>query len=457
MPRRAKMPRRETPHSITLVGKAAELLVLGLIIGLFSLVISPLWAGYTYKASDLIQYLTTERFPNFFLERLPFQLILIDIGDTTCDEWAMDNQRLCAALPRLPHDKLLEIFKSLAKSKPKLVVVDIDLRSEAVHADPLNPNVDSFTDAEKDIRDAIKTMRETPFLVAEPLIRNPKKDQRQYYDYVAIGTILHKLDKPNLRFGQVEQDFADDRVQRRFPVTEEILYPDLIINANSSDPSRFPHLAVQVCELVTDESLCGRDVTKKRESAEGNERPRSPLRFGAMKVDLNDHIQFRYLIARDLGRLANLGVRQIEARAIPDSNFEDSELRDAVVIVGSTARGRGDYHFTPLDVLGGETSGVVVVANEVVAALENRWLVSPSVLTVIWEKLTLIVLSTGVIFYMFWYPRLRRTRPASAQSFSRRLLSAWLLAIHFVLVGRSSSYDQCGPRRTYMVPRIRPR
>ena len=47
--------------------------------------------------------------------------------------------------------------------------------------------------------------------------------------------------------------------------------------------------------------------------------------------------------------------------SIPDSNFEDSELRDAVLIVGSTARGRGDYHFTPLDVLGGETSGVVVM------------------------------------------------------------------------------------------------
>ena len=410
-----KLPQGQNSKTISPIGKAAELLVLGLFIGLLSLVISPLWASYTYKASDLIQYLTTECFPNFFLDRLPFQLILIDIGDTTCDEWAADNQHLCAALPRLPHDKLLGIFKGLAKSEPKLVVVDIDLRSEAARSNPLDPNVKSFTAAEKNIRDAIKSMEKTPFLIAEPLIRNPKKDQKQYYDYVATGTILHKLGKPNLRFGQVEQDFADDRVLRRLPVTEQILYPDRIINADSADPSRFPHLAVRVCELVTDESLCGRDATQKHKSGKRNGQSRSPLRFGGMEVDLNDHIQFRYLLARDVGRLANLGVKQIEARAIPNSNFEESELRDAIVILGSTARGRGDYHFTPLDVLGGETSGVVVVANEVVAALENKWLVSPSLLTVIFEKLTLIVISTVLIFYMFWYPRLRRTPPDADQ------------------------------------------
>jgi hypothetical protein len=309
-------------------------------------------------------------------------------------------------------------------------VVDIDLRSEAAGSNPLDPNVESFTDAEKNIRDVIKSMEKTPFLIAEPLIRNPKKDQKQYYDYVAIGTILHKLGKQNLRFGQVEQDFADDRVQRRFPVTEQILYPERIINADSGDPSRFPHLAVQVCELVTDESLCGRDATQTRESGKRNGR----MRFGGMEVDLNDHVQFRYLLARDVGRLGNLGVKQIEARAISDSNFEESELRDAIVILGSTARGRGDYHFTPLDVLGGETSGVVVVANEVVAALENKWLVSPSLLTVIFEKLILIVISTALIFFTFWYPRLRRTPPAADQPFGRMFLSACLTSVHFVLV-----------------------
>jgi CHASE2 domain-containing sensor protein len=61
-------------------------------------------------------------------------------------------------------------------------------------------------------------------------------------------------------------------------------------------------------------------------------------------------------------------------------------FKDAVVVLGSTARGRGDYHITPLDILGGQTAGVVVVANEVVAALENKRLVEPLKRTLIAEK-----------------------------------------------------------------------
>jgi hypothetical protein len=314
------------------------------------------------------------------------------------------------------------------------VVVDIDLRTEALGSDPFTPDDKTFNAAERDIRSAVLAMTKTPFLVAQPLIRTPRDDQKQNYDYVAIGTILHNLEKPNLRFGQVEQDLRDDSVLRRFPATLQILNPDPILNPNADDTAQVTHIAVRVCELVTDNNLCGRDREKDARAGAAGAMPVSPMRFGARPVLPKESVQFRYVLARDVNRLVNFGVKVIEARAVLAKNFDArSALKGRIVIIGSTARGRGDYHFTPLDVLGGETAGVIIVANEVVAALGNYWLESPPWHIVASEKLMLIIVSTFLIFWLFWYPRIR-CQPRTYKSLTRTLLSLGLVVVHFVVV-----------------------
>jgi hypothetical protein len=304
----------------------------------------------------------------------------------------------------LPHDELAKVFLRLADSKPKLLVIDVDLRTEAkgtaAGVDPFDP--DKITPAEKQIRAIVEQrMKTVPLLVAQPLIREPKRDESHYYEYVGAYTILHRLEKPNLRFGQVEQSLGDDRVLRRFQASVKVTNADKILNPDSDDtPGRIRHLALRVCELVTEIDLCGRG----HENAHGQGTKAAPpgLHFGSLPASPEDFIQFRYSLARNLGRLVDLDVRQIEARA----DFDLSMLNDAVVVLGSTARGRGDYHFTPLDVFGGETAGVVVLANEVIAALLDRHLTSPSLITIVLEKMFLIALSTGIVFCGFWYFRL---------------------------------------------------
>jgi hypothetical protein len=411
------------------ISKFFELLVLGLIIGAFSLGLSFLWQDYAYKASDFFQYLTAEFLPYFSSgaprNRLPFKMVLIDIGEDTCNEWASDKYSgVCTFLPRLPHDKLSDIFQHLIWSKPKLVVVDIDLRSERLGLDPYKPDIASFTPGERDIRDVVQYwMKDTPFLVAQPLIRIPKEDYKHNSDYVAVATILHQLDTPkqNLSFGQVEQDLRDDSVLRHFRATVPLRYPNGL-DPNPSDVNRKEHLALGVCELVGDRNLCGRGG-----DTETNDRcPDTKLRFGAHPVCADESVQFPYVLARDIGRLVNVGVRVIEARALLATNFKPSALNDSVVIIGSTARGRGDYHFTPLDFVGGQTAGVMVIANEVVAALNNKRLISASWISVITEKIILILISTIFIFFLFWYPILRK-QPVTFPSW--RFI---LLTIHFL-------------------------
>jgi CHASE2 domain-containing sensor protein len=422
-------------HDVTPIAKFAELLVLGLIVGLFSLVLAFLWKGYSYKASDLIEYLTVE-IPHYFpaghpQEPLPFRLIFVDIGESTCTEWAKDYNEVCAHLPHFPHDQLSKIFQRLVKTEPKLVVVDIDLHSEAPGSDPYDPDPNTFTDGEKTIRSTVQAMEKTPFLIAQPLIRVPKGDQKQDISYVAIFTILHKLDKPNLRFGQIEQDLDDGSVIRRFPAKIPIRNGDRILNPNSEDSGLVWHLAVRVCELVTQDGLCGRNGQRREiKSRTGS----SSQSFGDEPVNPGDHVQFRYLIGRDIGQFIDLDVEQIEARAVLAEYFDARTVfKDAVVVLGSTARGRGDYHITPLDILGGQTAGVVVVANEVVAALENKRLVEPLKRTLIAEKLALILVSTAVVFALFWYPRISR-RPRILKGVAAKCFSYLLLLIHFAIV-----------------------
>ncbi len=393
-----KKPQRKST-SVKQISKLIELFVLGVIVGLFSIPLSFLWKGYAYKASDLMQYITAERFPRTFQQPLPFKFVLIDIGEVTCAEWAKDYNGLCAALPHFPHDKLLKLFRLFKRSEPKLVVVDLDLRSEVTGLNPLKLDVSKFSRIENEIRNIVKSMKNTAFLVAQPLIKQPREGERQYYDYIGIGTILHELDAPNLHFGQVEQVIGDDGVLRSFPTTERILIPDSNINPdppNRGDFSRVEHLALRVCELVTDDSPCGHRSGKDDKPDSGGR----ALHFGTLIVDLDDEVQFRYLLARDMSRLGELGGKRFEAISA-DAPAVVSQLRDAVVVLGSTALGRGDYHLTPLDVLGGETSGVVVLANEVVAALQNKWLVSPQLATMLLEKIALIIVSTVVVFLDF--------------------------------------------------------
>jgi CHASE2 domain len=378
--------------AIRLVAKFVELLALGVVIGLLSIGLSFLWQEYKYKTSDLAQYAKADLLPN---QPLKVPLVVIDIGDDTCKEWTDNNYGgECAFLPRLPHAKLERVFLNLfpkfmdskLKPKPKLVVVDIDLRPEEAKANPFDPNVNDFNESEKRIRSTVEQMVDIPLLVAQPLLRIPKQGNKQLYEYAAVGTILHKLDKPkpDLRFGQVEQDLGSDSVLRRFPATIQLFRPDTL----DPDPrgiNRKEHLALKVCELVSGPNLCG-----------GSPDIRSGF------------VQFQYRLARNVDQLADLNVKVIEARAVLADSFDASILDNAIVILGSTARGRGDYHFTPLDVVSGETAGVIVVANEVVAALEGRWLQDASLKTELVEKGFLLLISTTFIVLVFWLPWLRR-------------------------------------------------
>src|ERR1700738_1677142 len=106
-----------------------------MIIGLLSIGASFLWQEYKYKTSDFMQYLYADRFQAYPLH---FPLVIIDIGEDTCKDWTgNDYGGECAFLPRFPHAKLAQIFDKLAEAfekisstdKPKLMVVDIDLRS----------------------------------------------------------------------------------------------------------------------------------------------------------------------------------------------------------------------------------------------------------------------------------------------------------------------------------------
>jgi hypothetical protein len=255
--------------------------------------------------------------------------------------------------------------------------------------------------------------------------------QAQYYDYRLVATILHGLEKDNLRFGQVEEDLGDDGVIRRFVATVPLKHPDSVLNPNTTHSDLVQHAALRVCELIDNKKgeLCG------PERAMDSEPSRTELRFGSLPVYPGDLVQFPFLLPRDLTRLGGSGVQVIEARSILAVNFDASGLNDAIVIFGSTARGRGDYHVTPLDVLGGETAGVVVLANEIVDALSNRWLVKPSWLTIIIEKLVLIVVSTVVIVFGFWYWHYRQqANHGIVKTIWKKLLSHILAASHFILV-----------------------
>jgi CHASE2 domain-containing sensor protein len=407
------------------ISKIAALFVLGLVLGAFSFGLPFLWKGYIYKATDLTQYFASELLPYYapgrFRQRLAHPLIVIDIGEQTCAEWAKKYSRSdCAALPRWPHDELAGLFRKLVGAKPRLVVVDFDLRTEAVPA-PGTTEI-KFTDKENEIREVVRSMTDTPFLVMLPLVRAPRNEgDPTLSDPVAATTILHGLEneKKNLRFGHFETLFDDDGVMRRFPATRPIANPGRAVNPHSEVPGRVWHFAVQACELVPD---CG--------GGHGRATPSAP-RFGNRAVGLDEAVQFPYLISRDLSQLVALNVKQVEARsAVPQSL-----LNDAVVILGSTARGRGDYHLTPLDVLGGDTAGVVIVANEVMDALADKSLVSPHPGEVIAEKLALIVLSTALIFFGFWIFYVN-PRPSANHGVVWKLLVLGLIALHFgVVVG----------------------
>ena len=79
------------------IGKAAELLALGLLFGVASLALSFLWKAHVFKAADMLQYFTVEPLPYFahsLQERLPFKMVVLDIGEATCRQWAeKDYQR----------------------------------------------------------------------------------------------------------------------------------------------------------------------------------------------------------------------------------------------------------------------------------------------------------------------------------------------------------------------------
>ena len=321
-------------HAVTPIGKFAELLVLGLIVGAFSFAASFLWKGHVYRASDLIQYFTADLLPQLAPDRLPERfppMALIDIGEATCFEWAQDYRNICAALPRFPHDELSKVFLRLAGSEPKLVVVDIDLSTEARSLrsgpDPFNQDI-VLTRGEKEIREAVLTMRNSAFLVAQPLIRQPKDGDPKHYDYAAVRTILHNLDKPNLRFGQVEQTVDDDGVERRFPASLPIVNSDPILNPHSEDsPKRVRHLAVRVCELITDDTLCGRRDEKPAEAGRVSTAPSSLPRFGSRPVSHGDLIQFPFSFSQDV---VSSGIKYIEARAVLAASFDPSVLTGAI-------------------------------------------------------------------------------------------------------------------------------
>lgn len=430
----------------TPVGKAAELLALGLVVGACSVALSFLWKGYTHRASDWIQYFVTESAWNKSYERLPFRLVFIDIGERTCRQWAKkDYDELCAGMPRFPHAELATIFSSLKRAKPKLVVVDIDLRTEKPGSSPfITPgslptpgsspvrDIDLFTEEEVNIRKSVLEMKNTAFIVAQQLIRQPIEGHAQNYDYRLVATILHGLEKEkdNLRSGQVEQEPGEDGVLRRFIATVELTHPDSVLNPNATDPKLAQHLALRVCELIEDQTLCGRERSGSAKTTTAGPH------FGSLPINSKgDRIQFPYSLPRTVGRLGDSGVAVLEARSLLAPSFEMSALDDAIVIFGSTARGRGDYHVTPLDVFGGETAGLVIVANEVVAALRDRWLLRPHWLVIVLEKLGLIIVSTIVVFFGFWYLHFRmRNDDGTSKGLMRRILSIILVSGHFTVV-----------------------
>ncbi len=382
---------RTHEHVVGPAGKLAELIVLGLIIGVVSLVLSFLWKGYAYLASDTAQHLAADVFP----PDLPRKVVLIDIGERSCLEWAKQSHGgICALLPRLSHGALAAVFKKLEQTNPKLVVVDVDLQSEAATtADGPEPYSwpKSVTPDEESIRQSVLNMTDTPFLVAQPMIRAP--DNSQSYDYYAAKTILHGIAKTNLFFGHVEQAIDSDGVMRRFPATLHVRNP------GQNSPQPVPHLALKTCEALIDLGLCGRE-SKSAQAIPAKHQ----LVFGSDVIDANDYVQFRYVLPRDVSRLFKRNVISLEAIDVVRNPIDAAAFEGAIIFLGSTARGREDYHITPLNVVAGETAGVVVVMNEVLAALLDRRLASPSFFVVSVEKLLLILFSAGLIFILFWKP-----------------------------------------------------
>ena len=80
-----------------------------------------------------------------------------------------------------------------------------------------------------------------------------------------------------------------------------------------------------------------------------------------------------------------------------------------------------------------ETAGIIVIANEVAAALDDRWLSSPSLTWLLFEKFVLIVLSTAVIFIGFWYWHIP-TPDYAKEKLGRRLLCYGATAMHFTAI-----------------------
>jgi CHASE2 domain-containing sensor protein len=237
-------------------------------------------------------------------------------------------------------------------------------------------------------------MVNTPFLVAQPLIKVP--DGSGNYAYYAARTILHDIAKPNLLFGHVEQLIDSDGVMRRFEATVPVRNP------GQNSPDRVPHLALKTCEALVDPALCGRTPTPLQTY------PVTQLMFGSTVVDAKEHVQFRYVLPRDVSRLFERNVISLEAVDVEKSPLDARAFEGAIVFLGSTARGRGDYHITPLNVATGETAGVVIVMNEVLAALLDKRLTLPSFLVVSVEKLLLILASAVFIFLFFWRPFIRK-------------------------------------------------
>lgn len=446
-------PAQGPERQLTPRAKFWELFVLGVIIGGFSFALSGLWKGYEHKASDIIQYVTAELLPDLFvknpdnwlrrhllhflaLKRPRNPIVIIDIDEETCATWARDQYGgLCAALPRLPHKKLREVFEKLKESKPKLVVIDIDLRPErpaGPDSYPLDPDPNSFNDDENSIRDIVQEeMKDIPFLVAQPLIKEPKGDDD--YRYAAAPTFLHNLDKTNLRFGHVEQDrrdiYTDDGVLRRFPATLQINTSSPFLDLKSLCPGLVEHLALKVCEPELG-LRCKEPKGEPETKDYCGTGPVHPLRFGKMRVPPDGYVQFRYSFGRHLDLLANWNVRRVK----PD-DFATLGLKDAIVILGSTARGRGDYHFTPLNVFGGETAGVIVVANEIAAALDNKGLVELNPWWILFEKIMFVAISTIIVYFAFWRPRLRRpAQIASSVAQSIRSGACFLMVIAAVVL-----------------------
>lgn len=395
--------------------------MLGLIVGLCSIGLSFLWNRYAFLASDTAQHLAADLHP----PTMPAPVVLIDIGERSCLEWAKQNHGgICGLLPRLSHGRLAAVFKKLEQAKPKLVVVDIDLQSDAPTAatgpDPFSWPA-SVTPDEESIRRSVVRMASTPFLVAQPLIKVP--DGSQGYQYYAARTILHSLTKPNLFFGHINQSIDFDGVIRRFQATLPVRNP------GQNSPDRVPHLALKACEALPEPELCGREPA----STHG---PPAKLMFGSHVLDPEEFVQFRYVLTRDVSRLFAQKVTSLEAIDV-ERAADVAAFDGAIVFVGSTALGRGDYHVTPLNAASAETAGVVIVMNEVLAALLDKKLASPSFLMVSVEKLFFIFFSAGLIFLLFWKPYIARYGARGFFDFGwglRARIVLWFVFVAFLLL-----------------------